>query len=184
MISCFPFLNHTTVLSQAQELEDFSCSSLPLETSPLSVHTGLFHGAMSSGWCAEHSLICCHSLLGCMTSCYGAEAHKSILGLNHWMLQAIWTWLLKLFQHSSSSWVSSLTLPCAPRHNPHQQCWLLVSFPHISPHWNLWDSYPFLSWKLFTGFSGWSMILWCSVPFLQLQPALLHLAPSPLQGCW
>lgn len=89
MISCFPFLKHMTVLSQVQELEDFSCSSLSLDTSSLSLHIRLFQGAVSSGWCAEHSLVCCHSLLGCMTSCYEAETHKSILGLNHWMLQAI-----------------------------------------------------------------------------------------------
>lgn len=71
-----------TVLSQVQELKDFSCSSLSLDTSSLSLHIRLFQGAVSSGWCAEHSLVCCHSLLGCMTSCYEAETHKSILGLN------------------------------------------------------------------------------------------------------
>lgn len=88
MISCFPFLKHMTVLSQVQESEDFSCSTLPLNTSSLSLYIRLLHRTVSTGWYAA-ALICCHSLLGCMTSCYEAETHKSITGLNHWMLQAI-----------------------------------------------------------------------------------------------
>lgn len=48
MISSFLFLKHMTLLTQVQELQDFSSSPLPLNT--LSLHICLFQRTVSAGW--------------------------------------------------------------------------------------------------------------------------------------
>lgn len=143
--------------------KNFSCPFLSLDTS-LSLHIPLPPQKCEHQVVCSSSLACCHSLLGCMTSSYEAETHKSIIGLNHWTLPVIWTWLLKLIQYYSSSCILSLTPPCALQHNPCKHCWLLASLPHVSPL-KFVSQLSTLSWKLFIVLSRRSMIWQCSGPF-------------------